>query len=550
VQGKITALLGYLKRHPDGAFLAETDAAGRIPLMLAAANAHNDCMRVLIRAGSAVNDVDDDGYSPLALYVSAENATPRGLRLLLRAGADRTWIGLDGCTCLHLCAARDRGDLIEELMHCLSKGDGEGDGVFGDEGLTTDDKQQSEAQALSDEQEGEQDSTWRRACMILDQRDAEGWTPLMQAVLHGSAQATEVLLSCGSNARLCNAARSVGEKQRDEDGEMLTQGGFEGDTQKNENTNSHAKNDVTEPEGANICGPDINVLHLAAQIDAPERILRTLCESMREVDNPLLLCGDIEGTTPLMIAANQGHVLSVRTLIALNADVGRKDKAGRTALHAAVVRAKNAECVGTLLERMGRYEGATVLDADGLSPIYHAMCTPGCFPHLRILCEDLKSQRTFDDHTLLYTCAYWGLKENVTALIRAKCNVSEPSGAGNVTPLMTACARGHVEIVKLLLEAGADVASRDAEGLTAWHHGVLPGTEQSRNCLLALLQSSKGGLMVDLPELSASCMSCAYLVFVLICSCVLVVRAISKDGNVMCTAQCFGSRVLVWVVSG
>jgi hypothetical protein len=132
----------------------------------------------------------------------------------------------------------------------------------------------------------------------------------------------------------------------------------------------------------------------------------------------------------------------------------------------------------------------------GLSPIYHAMCTPGCAPHLHLLSDNIREERTFGGHTLLYTAAYWGLTDHVSALIHAKCNVSEYSGDIRTTPLMAACARGHVHVVELLLDAGVDVASVDANGMNVWHHCLLAGNDASSNCLKAVLRKSKNGLLV------------------------------------------------------
>jgi len=68
-------------------------------------------------------------------------------------------------------------------------------------------------------------------------------------------------------------------------------------------------------------------------------------------------------------------------------------------------------------------------------------------------------------------------------LIGAHADVNAPSPNGT-TPLMMAAMYGNRELVKLLLESGADVGLRNAQGLNASDFAERAGREDSRGLIL------------------------------------------------------------------
>jgi uncharacterized protein len=65
----------------------------------------------------------------------------------------------------------------------------------------------------------------------------------------------------------------------------------------------------------------------------------------------------------------------------------------------------------------------------------------------------------------LTKAAYKGNADEVEQLLKNGANPNERQMG--ITALMTACNRGHVDVVRILLEKGADVNAKDWEGWTA-----------------------------------------------------------------------------------
>lgn len=69
--------------------------------------------------------------------------------------------------------------------------------------------------------------------------------------------------------------------------------------------------------------------------------------------------------------------------------------------------------------------------------------------------------------SLLYHAAQKGALEMVELLLEAGAEVDRSSDSGN-TPLMAAAARGHAEVVQRLVAAGADTEHRNTWGINAY----------------------------------------------------------------------------------
>mmetsp|Transcript_10365 Transcript_10365/g.27437 ORF Transcript_10365/g.27437 Transcript_10365/m.27437 type:complete len:288 (+) Transcript_10365:84-947(+) len=69
--------------------------------------------------------------------------------------------------------------------------------------------------------------------------------------------------------------------------------------------------------------------------------------------------------------------------------------------------------------------------------------------------------------TALHMAAYVGARESVEVLCSAGADLEAKNGSYGQTPLLVACSRNHVKVVQVLLDAGADDAALDADGLSS-----------------------------------------------------------------------------------
>jgi ankyrin repeat protein len=149
--------------------------------------------------------------------------------------------------------------------------------------------------------------------------------------------------------------------------------------------------------------------------------------------------------TPLMIAANTSSLDAVKLLVQAGADLGAKDKKGRTAL----TYAKAAKFKRVIAYLEAAYEKR---DAAGALTLCEAAAT--------------------------------GTLYRVKALLQAGADVEQRDECAQ-TPLMLAVAAGHVELVKVLCTAGADVhATRGDDGGDLWTCAFAKPDAEIIRCLI------------------------------------------------------------------
>ncbi len=139
------------------------------------------------------------------------------------------------------------------------------------------------------------------------------------------------------------------------------------------------------------------------------------------------------------IVAHLGHNDWIEYLLDQGVDVNHQNQVGETMLHRACA-ARKIETVELLLERGAR---VNILTNDGRSPLTES-ARVGCF-------------------------------ECAQELIERDANVHNPTNFYLETPLILATRYERVELVKLLLEAGADPTAQDHNGQTALDHAERRG---------------------------------------------------------------------------
>jgi ankyrin repeat protein len=169
--------------------------------------------------------------------------------------------------------------------------------------------------------------------------------------------------------------------------------------------------------------------------------------------------------TALIAAADNGHAELVALLLARGADVHRRRASGAHALdsaaqggHAAVVELLLAHDPG-LLDLPGREERSALIAAAGAGhvPLVRSLLGRGADPRLR----------ESDGTRALDWAAQKGLLAVVEQLLEHDPGLLDLPGYGDRTALIAAAAHSHVELVRWLLDRGADPRLRTPEGGSA-----------------------------------------------------------------------------------
>ncbi|WP_252120576.1 ankyrin repeat domain-containing protein [Candidatus Chromulinivorax destructor] len=191
----------------------------------------------------------------------------------------------------------------------------------------------------------------------------------------------------------------------------------------------------------------------------------------------------IDGSTPLHIAAEKGHMEIIKFLLAAGVSVDIQMPNGATALYFA---AQNGytEIVRLLIQ------GGANVDIQRTDNGYTALCIAAEKGHLeivRFLVEhgaDVNMKKNVNGATSLYLAAEKGHIEIVKFLLAAGASVDMQMD-NEATSLYIAAQNGYTGIVRLLIEGGANVNIQIIEGSTPLHIAALYGHAEIVRILLA-----------------------------------------------------------------
>ena len=165
---------------------------------------------------------------------------------------------------------------------------------------------------------------------------------------------------------------------------------------------------------------------------------------------------DEEGRTPLIVASGLGHYEIVKCLVENGADLQAKTSVqydSKTALHAAA-RNSSVDIIRYLVEKDSSL--LETVDVWGRTPLINA-ATHGQYRGADALI-DLGAERehkTNRNESALWLASVEGDVEMVDLLRRKGCSV-ESVGVYGRTPILAAAAAGHLEVVRYLVDNGAN----------------------------------------------------------------------------------------------
>jgi ankyrin repeat protein len=221
-------------------------------------------------------------------------------------------------------------------------------------------------------------------------------------------------------------------------------------------------------------------IHGAAQRGNEGEVTRLL-----DGDPTLLERRDDEGYTVLTVAAEHGQLGVMRLLVQRGANIDARDW-GRTALHYAADYG-HEEVVAFLLEKGAQ---ASTRDDNNVTPLMlasengHVGVVKMIMTHTGA--EGLED-RNIDGRTALWYAARGGHGEVVAFLLEKGAQASTRDD-NNVTPLMWACIKGHLGVVRILVHhtKGKGLDATDNEyGWTALHGAAFWGRQEVVRFLLS-----------------------------------------------------------------
>ncbi len=213
------------------------------------------------------------------------------------------------------------------------------------------------------------------------------------------------------------------------------------------------------------------------------------------VDEFIALGADVnaaeeDGTTPLMRAVHGGFPDIAKRLIGAGADVAARNRYGVTALYLA---ARGGDATTTRALLIAGIDANTSLP--GGETALMTAARSGQTDVVGVLLAGTNAVESLADlagtnstnersgYAATENAGYGGTERRTPERNRADVNAREHRYGD--TALMWAAVAGHVDVVRLLIEAGADVRAVDDEGVTALHLARANGHTEVAAALLA-----------------------------------------------------------------
>ncbi|KAF8763623.1 Serine/threonine-protein phosphatase 6 like protein [Argiope bruennichi] len=433
-----------------GAKVKATDAEQRMPLHLAALNGHIKIIEILIDKGININSTDINGYS--ALHLSVANDKENTVEFLLTKGAlVNLWNNFNDSPLFS--AIKNHNANILRLL--IAKG--------ADVNLTNSHCLKAlHYAALSGNKEIVEE-------LIKQSTDINDpsliGTPLHLAVVNNTLEVVEVLIKNGAQidaeyksgyTPLCLAVK----RNDKEIVKMLIK------------------------NGANVNARDGFPLFSAIYHGFYD-IVDILLQNKKIKINKIIF----NDLTPLHLAAKLGHKIIVETLIIKGADVNAVTAVDKvTPLHNAAS-GGNHEVVKILLNQKAKINARS---ADGSSPL-HLAVYPGHTSVVKLLIENGANVNIADykNRTAIELAVAHGKLEIVKMLSKLKrVNIHDKANDG-FSLLHIAAQFGHLNIMKYLIEIGADINSENDAGTKPIHFAAREGHKDIVQFLLDIDPSSK-----------------------------------------------------------
>ena len=227
--------------------------------------------------------------------------------------------------------------------------------------------------------------------------------------------------------------------------------------------------DATTPDGA-------TALHAAAERGFDE-IMKILADAGGQVGRTFA-----DGRTALELAAQNGHVETVRVLLDNGADPNVQNEEGFAALHSAAQRG-HLDVISLLLSRGARTDLANL----GRKSALYVAVAAGNWAIVRELLRhaSLASQETDQQERPLRMASHRDAVEIMRLLIDAGADVNWTNPNDGATALHAASIDGEADAAQILIQSGARLDSRTIDGFAPLHCAAQEGHLDTVQILLA-----------------------------------------------------------------
>lgn len=482
-----------------GAFVDSANAEGDTPLALAVRKMRPDWSRLLVERGANVFARNSSGQTPLSAAVSigpeavdplllpstlrarddsgngllhaAVNlkAIPETLVLMMERGVDPGTRNNAGDTPLHIAVRTDQSESARVLL--AAKTDIFAANVRGETPLGL---------ALASPSNPKR---WFFTEAVLAARDGAGNTPLHYAASEGLAQAAAFLISVGASPEARNADGQTplhAAVRRDSPdtiralvaaGSDLSARDLTGATPLHQAVYWNARKSM---EALVLAGADVNARDFAGASPIFEAVRRQDPSAVRWLldrgADPA--ARNDAGRTPLHDAAGNGDLESVRLLLSAGASPNARGDGGSTALHEAV----SSDRVSVIPALVARGADIHARNFAGETPLTLALGR-GTEVLKALLTGEAARSVDSDGRSVLRVILEAkpaaGFVE-IALAAGARTGDRDRSGA---TALHAAVSQGYTEIVRLLVEGGADIFARDRDGNSPLSLAMAAGTD-------------------------------------------------------------------------
>jgi ankyrin repeat protein len=464
-----------------------SDVQGLTPLHYAALRGSPEIIEILLRNGTDINETSADGLTPL--HRAAIEGHLKAVETLLERGADINKISADGLTPLRFAVINRHVEVVKAFLakdHHINQNNlsvleslcREGNQIMLDYiyQLITKEYFTADLPINKKKIDAIQKTIlhWAILChqpmatitLLIEQGadinaiSPDGMTPLYIAALTGYLQAVELLLAKNANSNIAcfDGTTPLFAAARCGGGAL-------------EIVKLLLVEGVNIPYSNNGRTPLFTAAQYG-QLEVIELLVSNDATSLTDADN--------YGVTPLIAAANNGHSKVVALLLAKGANLTCADHEGRTPLFAAATEG-HFEVVKLLLEK----DAMITYTNDNMTAVHAAIINR----HLEV--AKLLIIQAGNIHAiinglnpLLALAADEGDMELIEILLTAGANIDAPNIDGR-TPLHYAAFHGSKEIIKILLAAGANIDATDINGVTPLYLATFYKHKEIVDALLA-----------------------------------------------------------------